>query len=431
MPSPVTLTPERFAQHLRLAPGASKRVYWPGCAGASPWFEGCLTQHADDLAGVDFCGVWIPGVNRFDPAALHPQARATSFFLQPDLQASWQRGALTYLPLHYSDISRHLATPGRFDLCLLHVAPPDDAGQCSLSVACDFTPDVLQGLRADALVLAHVNPRLPRTRGPSVPVSRIQAWVHADTPVLTVADAVFNRNDPLVQVAQQVAKLVDDGDTVQLGLGRLQGAVLAQLKHHRQLRVHAGMVSDGLLGLLQAGALADRSMQHPPVCTGVALGSLALYGAVADPALVRFAPVSHTHAHSTLVALPRLKAINSFLQIDLLGQVNVDRLAGRQVSGLGGLVDFLRGARGSDGGLGIVAGTATVGADGAPRIVPLLPPGAVGIARSDVDTVVTEQGAAHLRHLGVAERAQALIRIAAPHHQAALQSAWHTLRRTL
>jgi acyl-CoA hydrolase len=207
--------------------------------------------------------------------------------------------------------------------------------------------------------------------------------------------------------------------------------VLAQLKHHRQLRVHAGMVSDGLLGLLQAGALADRSMQQPPVCTGVALGSMALYEAVADPAWVRFAPVSHTHAHATLAALPKLKAINSFLQIDLLGQVNVDVLGGRWVSGVGGLVDFLRGARASVGGLGIVAGTATAGADLTPRIVPLLPPGAVGITRSDVDTVVTEHGAAHLRCLGVQERAQALIRIAAPQHQDALQSAWHTLRRTL
>jgi acyl-CoA hydrolase len=423
---PTHLTPERFAQHLRLA----QRVYWPGCVGPSTLFEAWLKDQPEAAAGVGFCGVWIPGINRFDATALHPSTTSTTFFLPPDWHAGWLRGAVNYLPLHYSDIVRYLGTPGRFDLCLLQVAPPDDAGQCSLSVACDFTPDVLAGLKPDAMVLAHVNPRLPRTRGPSVPASRIHAWVHADAPVLTV-DGGAEVKPALAAVARQVAGLVHDGDTLQLGLGRLQGAVLAQLTGHRQLRLHSGMVSDGLLALSQAGALAGRSIQQPPVCTGVALGSAALYAAVADPTLVQFAPVSHTHAHAVLAAVPRLKAINSFLQLDLLGQVNVAMLGGRQVSGLGGLLDFLRGARASARGLGIVAGTSTVGADRASRIVPLLAAGAVGVTRSDVDTVVTEHGTAHLRHLGVEDRAVALMRIADPLHHDALQTAWHTLRRTL
>jgi acyl-CoA hydrolase len=158
-----------------------------------------------------------------------------------------------------------------------------------------------------------------------------------------------------------------------------------------------------------------------------------LYSAVADPALMRFAPVEHTHAQATLAALPRLHAVNSALQIDLLGQVNVSTLAGRCVSGVGGLVDFLRGARASAGGRGIVAATAEVPARGAvpahSRIVPLLDAGPVGVARGDVDTVVTEHGAAPLRALGEDARAQALIAIAAPSQRAALQEAWHTLRR--
>ena len=422
---PAALTRASLAAWLR--PGA--RVYWPGCAGASPLFEQWLQEAPGVAEGVWFCGMWIPGVNRFDPCALHPAARASSFFMLPELHAGWQRGAVDLLPLHYTEAVRWLGTPGRFDVLMLHVAPPDDAGFCSLSIAADFTPAVLAALEDGATVLAHVNPRLPRTNGPAVPVQRITAWADADmTPLTLPAESA---GPELAAVAQRVGELVRDGDTLQFGLGKLQGAVLAALANHRGLRVHAGMVSEGLLGLLDSGALAGRSMQEPPVCTGVALGSEALYRAVADPALVRFAPVGHTHAQATLAAIPGLVAINSALEVDLLGQVNCETLGGRQISGVGGLVDFLRGARASEGGQGIVAATATVGRDARSRIVPLLAAGPVGIARADADFVVTEHGRADLRGLGVDARAAALMAVAAPTHREALSKAWHTLRRTL
>ena len=377
----------------------------------------------------DFCGVWIPGVNHIDPTAWHPEARASSFFLTPELRPGWQRGAVDLLPLHYSEVPGWLATPGRFDVLLLQLAPPDAAGQCSLSVAADFSADVLAAHAGRASVLAHINPLLPRTAGPSVPVSAISAWVEAAEPPLGLPGAPA---DPrLATVAQQVARLIQSGDTLQFGLGRLQAAVLAALRAHQNLRVHSGMVSDGLLDLIACGALAPRSLHAPPVCAGVALGSPALYAALADPALARFAPVSFTHALATLASLPRLVTIHSAIEIDLFGQLHIDSLAGRQLSGVGGLVDFARGARASPGGRAIVAATALAGRDQRSRIVPLLGPGAVGLARADADTVVTEWGAAQLRHLGVDDRAQALIRIADPTHQAALTEAWHTLRRTL
>jgi acyl-CoA hydrolase len=426
---PALLTRELFLASMR--PGA--QVYWPGCAGHSTLFESWLQSAPERAAEVHFCGVWIPGVNRFDPTALHPAARASSFFLTPELRASWQRGALDLLPLHYSQAVHWLAAPGRFDVLLLQVAPPDDAGQCSLSVAADFAPTVLAAhARAGpsgAVVLAHVNPLLPRTHGPAVPVSCISAWVDQATPVLGLVDAPVDSS--LAAVAQQVAALVHDGDTLQLGLGRLQAAVLAALASHQNLRVHSGMVSDGLLGLIEHGALAARSLHRPPVCTGVALGSAALYAALTDPALARFAPVSQTHAQATLAAVPRLVTVNSALQIDLFGQVHVDSLAGQSFSGVGGLVDFARGARASPGGRAIVAATARAGRAQQARIVPRLGPGAVGLGRADVDTVVTEYGAAALRQLGVDARAQALIGIAAPEHRAGLAQAWHTLRRSL
>jgi acyl-CoA hydrolase len=412
--------------------GRGTRIYWPGNAGHSPLFERWLRNTPELAAGRRFCGVWIPGVNRFDPSALHADARVQTFFMSPEQRAGWERGAVDHLPLHYREIVRWLAVPGRFDVLLLHVSMPDRDGLCSLSVAADFTPAVLAAAGADTLVLAHLNPRLPRTHGPTVPLARIDACIEADVAPLTVEDSA---PEPTLQaVAERVAALVHDGDTLQFGLGKLQAAVLAALRGHRHLCIHAGMVSEGLIGLRDAGALAAHAAldEHaPPVCTGVALGSEALYRACADRALVRFAPVEYTHAQATLAAIPRLVAINSALEIDLLGQVNAETLGGRQVSGVGGLVDFIRGARASDGGRAVIALTATAGREARSRIVPLLAAGPVGVARGDIDTVVTEHGVAELRGLGVDARARALIAIAAPAHREGLEKAWHTLRRSL
>lgn len=412
---PAVLTAATFADAL----AGCRRLYWPGCAGHSQVLEAWLRDAPMLAAGRWFAGVWIPGVNRFDPTALHAQARAASIFLAPDHAAAQSRGAFDHLPLHYSEAVHWLRTAARFDAVLLQVAPPDAHGRCSLGVACDFTPAVLQGLAANARVLAHVNPQMPRTAGPWVAADRIDAWVVQEAGLPGLDDGVPDA--ALQAVARRVAAHVDDGDVLQLGLGKLQGAVLAALHSHRRLRIHAGMVTDGLLPLRDAGALAADT----PVTTGVALGGAALYAACADPALVRFAPVEFTHAHATLAALPKLVAINSALEIDLWGQVNCEALDGRVVSGVGGLVDFVRGARASAGGRAIIAGTATVGRSGRSRIVPRIVGAPVALTRHDVDLVVTEHGSAALRGLPSDARARALIDIAAPEHREWLARAWH------
>lgn len=423
--APLDLTPQLLAQLLQ--PG--RRLYWPGCAGQSPLFEQWLLESPAMADGIEFCGVWIPGVNRFDPTALHPGARAKTFFLSRDLRDGWSRGAVDYLPLHYSEIVRQLAEPGRFDVLMLQVAPPDADGNCSLALAADFTPAALAGSSDETLVLAHVNPLLPRTNGPAVPVSRIHAWVEAALPQPALPPEP--EDDALDAVARNVASLVRDGDTLQFGLGRLQACVLAALSEHRDLRLHAGMVSDGLVQLHASGALAAPCAERPPVCTGVALGGPALHALVADGSLVRFAGVEYTHSQATLAAIPNLVAVNSALEIDLFGQVNCETLGGRQISGVGGLVDFIRGARASAGGRAVIAATSVAGRGRRSRIVPELNHRLTGIARTDIDHVVTEYGVASLRGLGVDARARALIAIAAPEHRAALEAAWHTLRQTI
>ena len=401
-----------------LHPGAE--VYVAGCAGHSLLLQSWLEQAPQRSAGVRFTGVQIPTVNRFDFAGLHPQARQRTIFLSSELRDSWLAGRVDYLPMSYSATWQWLAETARFDVALVQVAPPDDQGRCSLGVACDFTPAAWPRARK---VLAHVNPRMPRTHGPSIPWSRIDAVVEQDSPLLEAPDPPPDA--AMDAVARQVAALVPDQATLQLGLGRLQSAVLRALRGRRGLRLHSGMVSDGLLGLIEDGALAA---DDEAVVAGVALGSAALYAAVAQR--VRFREVGHTHDHTVLRAIPRLTAINSALSVDLLGQVNGDCLGGRQLSGIGGLPDFLRGARQAAQGRGIIALPAAT-PKGQTRIVSMLPAGPVSVARIDADCVATEHGVADLRHLDVHARARAMIDIADPAHREALEREWHAITQRL
>jgi acyl-CoA hydrolase len=419
---PVTLDAESFAAAFR--PGM--RVYAPGCGGHSLLFERWLRERPDAADGVEFCGVHIPGVNRFDFGALHPTARMRNIFLSPDWRHTWVDGRFALQPLAYSDFVRELANT-RFDLALVQVSPADERGRHSLGIAADFTPAALLGA---ARVFAHVNPRMPRTNGPWIEAARIDAAVVADEPLLAFPDAAPDA--VLDRLADNVAGLVEDGDTLQFGLGRIQAAVLRALGRRRGLRVHSGMVSDSLLALDAAGALAPRDPGAPPVTCGVALGTPALYAAVADPAFARFAPVSHTHDHGVLRAIPNFKSINAAIAVDLLGQACAETLDGAQVSGIGGLLDFARGARASAGGRSILALLSTAKRGTQSRIVPRL--GAddiVGVTRLDVDTVVTEHGVAQLRALDVDARAQALIGVAEPAHREGLRTAWAQARARL
>ncbi len=401
-----------------LKPGVE--AYAPGCAGHSLLLESWLRQAPETCDGVRFTGVHIPTVNRFDFAGLHPRARQRTIFLSGDLRDSWLDGRVDYLPMSYSATWDWLSTQARFDVALLQVSPPDNDGQCSLGVACDFTPAAWP---RSTTILAHVNPAMPRTDGPSIPWSRLDAVVEADTPLLEVADAAA---DPAMEaVAANVASLVPDQATLQLGLGRLQSALLRALRGRRGLRIHSGMVSDGLLGLLDDDAL---SPAEDAVVAGVAIGTRPLYDAVAGR--VRFREVGHTHDNGVLRAIPRLVAVNSALSVDLLGQVNGECLGGRQLSGVGGLPDFIRGARQSAGGRGIIA-LPSCTASGDSRIVPMLPAGPVSVARVDADCIVSEHGVADIGSLDVHARARAIITIAAPAHREPLERAWHALAREL
>jgi acyl-CoA hydrolase len=304
---------------------------------------------------------------------------------------------LRVVPCHYSQLP-HLFAAGTLpgDVVLVQVAPPDASGRCSFGVAAEYIADAIQHAR---VVIAEVNDHCPRTAGPWVPWQRLDAAVMTSRPLLE-APAVAPGELEL-RIASNVAPLVRDGDTIQLGVGALPEAILSELRGHRALGVRSGMISDAVLDLIEAGVVTNERKPSDTrlTVTGAALGTVRLFNAVAEREDIYFSPTSYTHAPSTLARVGRLCAINSALEVDLLGQVGAESAGGRSLGAIGGQVDFLRAASAS-GGTAIVAVPSS-------RIVRALS-GPVSTSRSDVDWVVTEHGARSLRGLTDAQRSTAL-----------------------
>jgi acyl-CoA hydrolase len=404
-----------------LRPGMT--VYAPGMAGESRLVVEALKAAPEAAAGVRFVGVWLPGYNRIDYAGLDPAARATAFFVTPDMRPSFEAGRIDHVPISYFAAYGHLQNDVAVDLALLQVSPPDDDGRVGLGLAHDFTPAILAKARVK---VAHVNPDMPRTRGTStLHVDDLDVVIEAAVPVAgddAAADPAF------AAIGRHVATLVRDGDTLEVGIGRVQG-VLDALAGHRDLAFHTGAITDPVRRLAEAGAIANR---EDAITTGVAWGGAPLQAFCGGDPRVRFVPVGWTHDIATLRRIDRFVAVNAVIEVDLLGQANAEMVDGRQISGAGGITDFMRGARLSAGGLAIVVLPAAAKGGTVSRIVPALGPGtAISVARNDMDVVVTEHGIADLRHRSVDGRAEALIAVAAPPFRDSLAAAWRERRRRL
>ncbi len=415
---PIKATIDDLLQRLR--PGME--VFVAGCAGESSVFTQALQANPQCTTGVRFTGVQIPGVNRFCYAGLTPSTRQRCFFLSPEYRIADQQGLVDFLPLTYTGIVRFLESQD-FDWVIFqgHAV----AGGYSTSIASDFTPSAIKRAKQIAVLC---NNQLPHLAINSVDASRVTLEIAADAELLQYDAGELN--PAMAVLGDVIAGVISNGSTLQFGLGKLQKALAQSLKHHRDLRVHSGMVSDALMVIAQSGALASPSKSSPPVTTGVALGTAALYDYITEPALTRFMPVSYTHAHSTLARLPNFVSINSIIEIDLTGQVNAESIAGRQVSGGGGMADFVLGARLAWGGRSILATPASADGGRVSKIVSKLSNAApVTVPRHDVDQVATEFGVIELRGLSIDERAAALISIADPAFRDQLDREWRGLRQ--
>ena len=341
--------------------------------------------------------------------------RHRTIFVGSDMQAAVRQGLAEYVPMSVARVPQLIAIGRiRVDVALVQVSPPDEFGYVSLGISVDVLPAAIA--RA-ALVIAEVNPAMPRSMGDStVHVSEIDWLVPVDTPLI---EYVHPATEPQVveRIARYISGIIEDGATLQIGLGRVTNAALKYLADRRDLGIHSDVVTDGIIPLLERGILTGRrkSRERGKIVASFAIGSRRLYDLVDRNPLFSFQPIDVVCHPVTIAAQHRMVSVTQAFAIDLTGQVCVDQLGGEFYSGIAAQGEFLRGASRSEGGKAIIclASTSDDGAES--RVRATLAPGeGVTVARTDVHYVITEFGIAYLFGKSIRERAIALIEVAHP-----------------
>jgi len=357
----------------------------------------------------------------------HAALRYATWHMSPRLEDARRRGRVEFVPMRYFDLVTEFARGGRWapDAVLVQTAPPDARGYLSLGVSVSVA---LPAARTAPLVIAQVNPRMPRARGGGwLHTSQVDVAVEVDEPLVEYPPPVVGEVERAI--GAHVAGLVPDGANVQVGVGAIPQAVLEALGHHRDLALHSLLVDAGV-GLVERGVVtaARKRFHRGRLDLAEAMGTRRTFDFVHDNAFVNMDSSAFTHDPEIVARLDRFVAINSALEIDLTGQVTAESLGARQVAGIGGQFDFVLAASRSAGGVSVIALPSTGGRDGAvSRIVPRLATGAgVTTPRYLADWVVTEHGPARLRGLSDRARATALIAVAHPRFQGELERALAT-----
>lgn len=398
------------------------RVFLHGMAAFPQRLADALTARAGELQDVEIVHLHTEGHASYAEEGCQGSFFLNNFFIGANVREPVAAGRADYIPVFLSEIPalfRGAVLP--LDVAMVHVSPPDAHGFCSLGVSVDATLSAVQTART---VIAQVNRRMPRTHGDgNIHVSRFAAVVEVDDP-LPEASCPEN-GDADAEIGRRVAELVEDGATLQMGIGGIPNAVLAALGGHRRLGIHTEMFSDGVIPLVEAGVITgeEKAILRGQIVASFVSGSRALYDFVDDNPGVQLLDVGFVNDTGVIRRLPKMTAINSAVEIDLTGQVCADSVGTRMLSGVGGQMDFVRGASLSEGGKPIFALCSRT-KKGESRIVPVLKPGAgVVTTRAHVHYVVTEFGTANLYGKNLRQRATELIRIAHPDHREALERA--------
>jgi 4-hydroxybutyrate CoA-transferase len=401
---------------------SGQRVFVHGGAATPAALLAALAARAPELRDVDLVHLHTEGDDPCAAPGLAASFHTSALFIGANVRDAVARGDADYVPCFLSEMPalfRSRALP--LDVALVHVSPPDRHGWCSLGVSVDIARAAVE---AAPTVIAQVNPRMPRTHGDgSVHVSRFAAMVEVDDELPAHAPAPLTERERAI--GAHVAALVEDGSTLQMGIGAIPDAVLAALGGHRDLGVHTEMFADGVLPLVAKGVVNNRrKVVHPgKLVAGFAMGTRALYDFVDDNPQVAMLDIAYVNDPTVIRRNPRVVAINSALEVDLTGQVCADSIGTRMWSGIGGQMDFLRGASLSPGGKPVIA-LPSVTTKGKSRIALALEPGAgVVTTRGHVHWVVTEFGAVDLYGKNLRQRARALLSIAHPDHREALERA--------
>ena len=401
-------------------------VFIHGGAATPQVLLNALVDRASDLRDVELIHIHTEGEARYAQAQYSQSFKITNLFVGPNLRKKLDYRRIDYLPCFLSEIPM-LFRSGRkrIDAALIQVSPPDVHGYCSLGVSVDIA---LAALEVASLVIAQVNPQMPRVHGDGfIHSSRFTHLVEVDQPLPEASSHELSEIEK--QIGLNTASLIEDGSTLQVGIGDVPDAILAALEHHRHLGVHTEMWSDGVLHLIEKGVIDhSRKKVHPgKLVAAFALGSRRLYDFMDDHPSVVHIGADYVNSPAVIARNPRVCAINSAVQIDLTGQVCADSIGPSLISGVGGQMDFMRGASLSEKGKPIIALTSR-SKKGMPRIVSVLPLGAgVVTTRAHVHYVVTEYGVADLFGKTLGERARLLIGIAHPEDRERLEREFKTL----
>jgi acyl-CoA hydrolase len=404
------------------------RVFVHGAAATpTPLLEALARR--TDLEGICLYHLHTEGPASFAEPGQAGRLLSISLFAGSALRPAIAEGRADFIPVFLSDVPELFTTRTiPLDAALVQLSPPDHHGLCTLGTSVDTARAAVDSA---PIVIGEINRRMPRTHGHTVvPLERLSAFIQSDRPLAE------QRSEPPTEVEERIgaliADLVEDGATLQAGVGAIPAAALRRLGHKRDLGIHTEMFSDSLVDLVQTGAVTNRLKEvHPGrVVASFVSGTQRLFDFVNDNPLVELHPCDRTNDTALIRLNPKVVAINSALQIDLTGQVCADSLGHQIFSGIGGQMDFIRGAALSPGGKPIIALPSRAKGGAVSRIVAELAPGAgVVTTRGHVHWVVTEFGAVNLHGKTLRERGEALIRIAHPDFQGELRDSLRRVRR--
>ena len=380
-----------------------------------------LTRRGPLLKDVELVHLATMGVADYSLPEYEGHFRTNALFIGGNVRRAVQEGRGDYTPIFLSEIEG-LISAGQLpvDVALLQCTPPDPYGYMSLGASVDISLTVAQHARH---VIVEINDQVPRTLGDAfLHVSRVDAFVETSHPL-----AEYPQHEVTEQhraIARNVATLIPDGATIQTGIGGIPEATLALLKNHKDLGIHSEMVPDGAIELIQTGVVnGERKTLHPnKIISGFVLGTKKLFDFINNNPIFEFHPTAYCNDPFIIARNDRMVAINSAIEVDLTGQVCSDSMGQTPYSGIGGQVDFLRGAARAKGGIPIIALPSTAKKGTVSRIATMLQPGAgVVTSRGDVHYVVTEHGVAYLHGKTLRQRAEALIQIADPKFRGELE----------
>jgi len=402
----------------------NQKVFIHGSAATPLYLWQTLLNNAQKLQGISLYALSTCGTLHWNEPETLKAFYLNSLFVSENVR-DWVNSPYgEYIPVFLSEI------PGLFerkiidlDVAIVHVSPPDDKGYCTLGTSTDIA---ISAVKCAKTVIAQVNPQMPRVMGDGiVHYSKFSAMVWHDAPLPEVNYAL-KCDEISTKIGKLIAPLIDDGATLQMGIGAIPDAVLSELQHHKDLGVHTEMFSDGAIPLIESGVINNSKKKVYPgkVVTSFVLGTKKLYQFIDNNPIISCLNVAMVNDVSVIRKNPKVIAINSTIEIDLTGQVCADSIGTYQYSGIGGQMDFIRGASLSEGGKPIIALPSITG-KGISRIVPFLKEGAgVVTSRGHTQFVVTEYGVVNLYGKNLAERSAALISIAHPMHRNWLEEAY-------